>query len=182
MYIVKNFELNCLELFVNYPTEKKLGNGESYVDDGSGMSLQIKEKDINNLSENIGKNPVEVSLVAERPDYLATTIKNQETDSRETSIKEFVREFKEDEERRKRAWNNETLNGESGNIYPDVTMSDSEFRDKIIKLILGEDWIVSDPLGPKQVNAIAFMDILDNYKPGNLFLRLLKKFKKYVIK
>lgn len=48
------------------------------------------------------------------------------------------------------------------NIYG-VGISDAEFRKFIIKYLLGDDWYVSDPLGPTQINEIALHKILKKY-------------------
>ena len=44
-----------------------------------------------------------------------------------------------------------------------VGISDAEFRTFIIDYLLGEDWYVTDPLGPTQVNEIALYEILRKY-------------------
>jgi hypothetical protein len=51
---------------------------------------------------------------------------------------------------------------DKGNMYG-VGISDAEFRKFIIKYLLGDDWYVSDPLGPTQINEIALHEILEKY-------------------
>ena len=48
------------------------------------------------------------------------------------------------------------------NVYC-VGLTDSEFRNYIIKILLGEDWYVVDPLGHNQVNEEALYTILDKF-------------------
>ena len=47
------------------------------------------------------------------------------------------------------------------NIYP-IGLTDKEFRNIIIELLLGKDWYTSDPLSPEQVNEEALEQIIYN--------------------
>ena len=47
------------------------------------------------------------------------------------------------------------------NIYP-IGITDKEFRNIIIELLLGKDWYTSDPLSPEQVNEEALEQIIYN--------------------
>ena len=49
------------------------------------------------------------------------------------------------------------------NILPEPT-TDAEFRDEIIKLLLGEDWYVAMPMSQSQVNTIALEEIREKEK------------------
>ena len=44
-----------------------------------------------------------------------------------------------------------------------VGISDAEFRQFMIKYLLGDDWYVVDPLGQTQINEIALYEILEKY-------------------
>ena len=44
-----------------------------------------------------------------------------------------------------------------------VGISDAEFRDFIIKYLLGDDWYVVDPIGVTQINEVALYEILSKY-------------------
>lgn len=50
---------------------------------------------------------------------------------------------------------------DKGNIYP-IGLTDKEFRNIIIELLLGKDWYTSDPLSPEQVNEEALEQIIYN--------------------
>lgn len=45
------------------------------------------------------------------------------------------------------------------NIFP-VGITDSEFREWIINILLGSDWCVASPLHNNQINEIAMEDII----------------------
>lgn len=38
-------------------------------------------------------------------------------------------------------------------------MSDAEFREKVIELLLGKDWFVTESMSQKQVNRVAYNEI-----------------------
>lgn len=48
------------------------------------------------------------------------------------------------------------------NLCP-VGVTDAEFRQFCIEYLLGEDWYVTTPLGPEQINEIALDEILAKY-------------------
>lgn len=48
------------------------------------------------------------------------------------------------------------------NMYG-VGISDAEFRQFIITYLLGEDYIITDPISQSQINEIALNDILTKY-------------------
>lgn len=48
------------------------------------------------------------------------------------------------------------------NMYG-VGISDREFVQFAIQYLLGDDWIVSDPIGHTQINEIALCEILEKY-------------------
>jgi len=50
------------------------------------------------------------------------------------------------------------------NIFP-AGITDSEFRQLIIKELLGIDWYVVVPLGQNQINECALLGILKRYSP-----------------
>lgn len=43
-------------------------------------------------------------------------------------------------------------------------MSDAEFRKKITKLLLGDDWVIAFPISQEQVNTCAYDEIKLKYK------------------
>ena len=82
-------------------------------------------------------------------------------------IQQFLSDCYADSERMGRAFTRTTDENESDNIFPDVTLTSEEFVNMTIDLILGDDWCVVDPLGPKQVNAIAMQDIIEWYRKNH---------------
>lgn len=84
------------------------------------------------------------------------------------TIDEFLNAVKVDSERINRVWKNEVKEGESNNIFNEVTMSNEEFINKTIPLLLGKDWSIADPLSTGQINAIAFYEIYKKYHKKDL--------------
>lgn len=57
-------------------------------------------------------------------------------------------------------WNRKRYDERTGtNIFP-IGISDREFADIIIKLLLGDDWYVSYPAGTEQINEEALEEII----------------------
>ncbi len=86
------------------------------------------------------------------------------------TLKEFKKEVSEDINRINRVWKGTNTPYESDNIFTEVTINDSEFRQLIIELILGKDWYVTDPLNGGQVNTIALVEIIQKYNRKRSFL------------
>ena len=65
---------------------------------------------------------------------------------------------------------------ENRNICPQP-MSDSEFRRRITKLLLGDDWFVTLSISQEQVNTCAYDEIKRKYKHKTLksYYRFLKQ-------
>ena len=65
---------------------------------------------------------------------------------------------------------------ENRNICP-RPISDTEFRRKITKLFLGDDWFVTLPINQEQVNTCAYDEIERKYKHRTLksYYRFLKQ-------
>jgi hypothetical protein len=94
------------------------------------------------------------------------------------TIDEFLNAIEADSERISRAWRNGVKENESDNIFNEVTMSNEEFVDKTITLLLGKDWNVVDSLSADQINAIAFYEIYKKYHKRSLksiFRKLINK-------
>lgn len=56
-------------------------------------------------------------------------------------------------------------------------MSDSEFRRRVTKLLLGDDWFVTLPISQEQVNTCSYDEIRRKYKHRTLkcYYRFLKQ-------
>ena len=65
---------------------------------------------------------------------------------------------------------------ENRNICPQP-MSDTEFRKKITKLLLGDDWCVVLPISQEQANTCVYDEIKRKYKHRTLksYYRFLKQ-------